>query len=72
VTQLKACHVALRDRIVHPVDLDVELVMIRVMLFVRLFRFVAHESSLLDVVVSRYHTTTVFDNSGGLVVQYKT
>ena len=72
VTQLKACHVTLRDRIVHPVDLDVELVMIRVMLFVWLFRFVAHESSLLDGVVSRYHITTVLDKSGGMVVQSKT
>jgi hypothetical protein len=69
VTQLKARHVALRDRIVHPVDLYVELVMIRVMLLYWLFRFVAHVSSSRDVVVSRYHTTAILDKSGGLVVQ---
>jgi hypothetical protein len=68
VTELKAGHVSLRDRIVHSVDLDVKFVRLRVVAFCWLFRFVAHVRSSGDVMVSSYHNTKILDNIGGLVV----
>ena len=68
VAQLEASHLALCDRIVHAVNLDVELVPFRRMRFVCFPRFVAHSISSCDIMVSLYHIVEILDNHDVVVL----
>src|ERR1700730_15003223 len=72
MAQLFPGHLLLRNCVVHPVDLNVKFVVVR-LLFVALcsvfvaLRLVVHENLPIGSSVSRYHNGLVLDNSDVLV-----